>query len=117
MPACSEDTSRNSGGPPSTGRLTRGEFELEPGLVAALLDCQGTVGFAEEVAARELLNMDLLALTPQAVLQEQGNGSYRDNWGRLIVKQGTLATVQAPAIAEGPDKMKKRPPLFFRSLA
>ncbi|NLW07184.1 MAG: hypothetical protein GX039_04295 [Clostridia bacterium] len=82
-------------------RVPRGEFEIEPGLVAALVGCQGgKVSFAEEVAARELLAMDLLALAPQAVLREQGNGLYRDNWGRLLSKQGRLTTVQAAAIPD-----------------
>lgn len=81
-------------------RVPRGEFELEPGLVAALLGCRGPVGFAEAVAARGLLGMDLLALTPEAVLEEQGDGNYRDNWGRVIAKQGDLTAVRVAAIPE-----------------
>lgn len=75
-----------------------GEFKLEQGLIAALLGSQGPLGFAGAVAARDLLGMDLLALTPEEVLTEQGNGIYRDNWGRLIAKQGTLTIVKQAAI-------------------
>ncbi|CEP69160.1 Uroporphyrinogen decarboxylase (URO-D) [Moorella glycerini] len=79
-------------------RVPAGEFELEPGLVAALLGREGPAGFAEEVAARELLGMDLLAVTPQAPLKEEGNDCYQDIWGRRLRRQRGLTTVQAPAI-------------------
>ncbi|WP_338827062.1 uroporphyrinogen decarboxylase family protein [Neomoorella thermoacetica] len=81
-------------------RVPRGEFAIEPGLVAALLGREGPVGFSEEAAARELLGMDLLALTPGAPLEEQGDGSYRDVWGCRYQKRGGLTVLQAPAIQD-----------------
>lgn len=79
-------------------RVPAGEFELEPGLVTVLLGREGPVGFAAEVAAREFLGMDLLAVTPRAPLKEEGNDCFRDVWGRRLRRQGGFTTVQAPAI-------------------
>lgn len=80
-------------------RVPAGEFELGAGLAAALLGREEPGGFFEEAAARELLGMDLVAVTPKAPLKDEGNECYRDAWGRRLRQQGGLITVQAPAIA------------------
>jgi len=81
-------------------RVPRGEFQLEEGLIAALLNCRGPVGFTEMIAARELLGMDLVAVMPAAGLKMQGDGSYRDIWGRKMIKNNNLMIVQSPAIPD-----------------
>ncbi|MDN5361637.1 MAG: uroporphyrinogen decarboxylase [Moorella sp. (in: firmicutes)] len=83
-----------AGGRPD--RVPRGEFELEPGLVAVLLG--RAPDFQSEVAARELLGMDLLAITPAAPVAEAGSGSYRDAWGCRYANRGNLKVPLAPAI-------------------
>ncbi|MDN5344068.1 MAG: uroporphyrinogen decarboxylase [Clostridia bacterium] len=91
-----------AGGRPD--RVPRGEFELEPGLVATLLGLEGTDAstsdFYLEVAARELLGMDLLAVTPAAPVEELGSGSYRDAWGCRYHNGGRLRAPLAPAIPD-----------------
>lgn len=116
-----------AGGRPD--RVPRGEFELEPGLAAALVagEKAGTsagagdlsfswrtdaaspgnttrrnpgAGFQLEVAARELLGMDLLAITPVAPVVELGNDGYRDAWGCRYADRGNLKLPLAPAIPD-----------------
>ncbi|MBC7325572.1 MAG: hypothetical protein H5T99_09695, partial [Moorella sp. (in: Bacteria)] len=79
-------------------RVPAGEFALETELVAALLGREGPTGFAEEVAARQLLGMDLVAVAPSTPLREEGNGCWRDIWGRQLRQRGGLAFARAPAI-------------------
>lgn len=45
-------------------RVPKGEWRLAPALIAGLLGKEGPVGWEDEVAARELLGMDLVALAP-----------------------------------------------------
>ncbi|MGI9860521.1 uroporphyrinogen decarboxylase family protein [Moorella naiadis] len=116
-----------AGGRPD--RVPRGEFALEPGLVAALVrrEKAGTAAgagdlssswrtdaafpghttrrnpgasFQSEIAARELLGMDLLAVTPAAPVAEQGSDSYQDAWGCRYTNRGKLKVFLAPAIPD-----------------
>jgi len=116
-----------AGGRPD--RVPAGEFEIAPALVAALLgkaaerdgDARGSGvqpgtagsgsgGIADfqspasdlqlEAAARELLAMDLLAVTPAAPRRDEGGGCFRDAWGRLLQQQRGLTAVRAPAITD-----------------